>query len=180
MGVDGWEQDFKNIFLVQKCFSLVTEVVKEVWGKVMFLYLLSFVGAVSQHAMGRGCIPACYGKGLYPSMPWEGAVSQHAMGRGCIPACHGYGGVYFPGRTPPGHTSWADIPYVEMTIEVGGTYPTGMYGLYISTPAKKFQMITAQKHNVFLGTLRLILDYPLLTIELIFRQKCTNYVKNVD
>ena len=32
--------------------------------------------------------------GMYPSMHWAGGVSQHALGRGCIPACTGQGGVY--------------------------------------------------------------------------------------
>ena len=34
------------------------------------------VGGVSQHALGRGCILACTGQGVYPSMHWAG---------GCLP-----------------------------------------------------------------------------------------------
>ena len=63
---------------------------------------------------------------MYPSMQWTRVfVSQHAMGqevsssgfRGCTPL-----------GTPPGHTP-LDTPLdtVEMTIEVGGTHPTGMF-----------------------------------------------------
>ena len=59
-------------------------------------------------------------------------MSQHAMGKGCPPL--GLGGVYPPGQTPPvGRHHPGEIPTVdrlspvEMTIEAGGTYPTGMH-----------------------------------------------------
>ena len=58
---------------------------------------------VCQHALDRGCIPACTGQGVYPSMHWAGGV--------CIPACTGQvGSVCLGGELPRGvgsrHPSW--------------------------------------------------------------------------
>ena len=70
------------------------------------------------------CVIPSVHKGEYPSMQWAVGVPQHAMDRRvCIPACNGHGGVPRGGcllrcvYTPP----------TEMTIEAGGTHPTGMH-----------------------------------------------------
>ena len=67
---------------------------------------------------------------------FTGGVSQHAMGRWCLPL--GLGGVYHPVQTPPvGRRHPRQIPTVgrlspvEMTIEAGGTHPTGMHSFLL-------------------------------------------------
>ena len=64
----------------------------------------------------------------------KGRVSASGSGGGCLPL--GPGGVHPPGQTPPRQTPpWADThlgrhPPVEMTIEAGGTHPTGMHSCF--------------------------------------------------
>ena len=50
----------------------------------------------------RGCVPACIGQGVYPSMHWTGGESQHTQGRGFV-SQHALGrGVSSQGDVCPG------------------------------------------------------------------------------
>ena len=53
---------------------------------------MHWTGGVSQHALGRGCIPACTGQGVYPSMHWAGGVCIPWAG-GCLPRGFCLGGL---------------------------------------------------------------------------------------
>ena len=65
-------------------------------------------------------------------MHWAGSVlSQHALGRGCIPACTGQRGVRGGNQrqTPPGPEA-DTLPPADTTEygqQAGGTHPTGMH-----------------------------------------------------
>ena len=63
-----------------------------------------------------GCIPACTGQEVYPSMHWTGGVCQHALGRGCMPACTGQG-VCIP---------WAGGMSAQGDVCPGGCLPRGV------------------------------------------------------
>ena len=100
MGVDGWEQDFKKILLVQKCFRSVTSRKRS-----YYTFCHSVHGGVSQHAMGRGVFQhAITAQGVY----------HVSLGRHPLDTSHG--------QTPPGRP----LSYhIQMTVEAGGTPPIG-------------------------------------------------------
>ena len=97
------------------CYEIFTTR-KRSCGKVMFLHLsvILFTG---------GCLPL----GPWGCLPLgPGDVCLWVPGV-CTPWTH------MPGQTPPGHTPhrqtlpWADTTPIKVTIEAGGTHPTGMH-----------------------------------------------------
>ena len=87
------------------------------FAKVMFsqVSVCQRAGGVSQHALGRGCIPACTGQGVcIPACTGQGVCIPACTGQGvCIPACTGQGGVC-PGGvadTPRGQRQTPPTPW---------------------------------------------------------------------
>ena len=72
-------------------------------------------GVVSQHAMGRGCVPLDPG-GAPLGLGVCASGSRRVFTNGHPP----------PEQTPPGQTTTGRQPPLEMIIKAGGTHPTGM------------------------------------------------------
>ena len=92
------------------------------------------------HSVHRGCIPACNGQGVYPSMQWGmsafGSGGVHSLGR------H----LSIPSRRPPPETA----------TEAGGTHPTGMHSC--CSDAFWFQKHHISPHFGTAGTKQLCWD----------------------
>ena len=89
----------------------------------------------------------------------------HSLHGGCIPACNEQvvstsesGGVYHPVQTPPvGRHHPRQIPTVgrlspvEMTIEAGGTHPTGMHSFLLLIRCEEKFFLSMEWNSIKLG-----------------------------
>ena len=133
-------------------------------GKVMFSQacVKNFVHRedVSQHAMAsrvsaswsRGCLPLDPGGIQPPGQTPPGHTHTHTHTWTHTTLGHNPP----PGRHHPGHTPlWANTTPVEMTIEAGGTHPTGMHSCptnFLSknqTRMKMFQLRSTKKPDLY-------------------------------
>ena len=102
----------------------------EVWVKIMFLHLsvILFTGGVSQHAMVRWCLPLDLGGVYHP-------VQTPLVGR------HHPRQIPTVGRLSP----------VEMTIEAGGTHPTGMHSFLLLIRCEEKFFLSMEWNSIKLG-----------------------------
>ena len=102
---------------------------------------MHWTGGVSQHALDRGCIPACTGQGVYPSMHWAGVCIPWAGGclpRGfCLGVCPG-------GCLPQGMSARG----LAREVSAGGS---------ATHPSCKQNRRYLWKHNLAATTLRTII-----------------------